>query len=183
MATAFVKHGRLSGQLLLRRIGWPMLVTVALIIVSAIVHAVLIPAARQRTAESRQAITQFRQNSAESKQGQLLNARNQQFRDRLGPVGERSESLKVLFAEAAAQGLTLSQADYHLLVDEDGGYQKLQITLPLKGAYPKVRSFVDAVLQKLPAASLDEMSFHRSSVKNPNVEARLKFTLYLKEGR
>lgn len=183
MAISLLKHRSLVWQLALRRIGWPRLAIGLLLVVCVVIHAGLLPSWRLRTAEIQRSQAQFGEHSVEGRQGQLLNERLQQFRQRLAGADERSASLKVLFTEAASQGLALNQADYQLLVDEEGGYQKLHISLPIKGSYPKVRGFVEAVLAKLPAASLDEMSFHRGSVKNPNIEARLKFTLFLREAK
>lgn len=105
------------------------------------------------------------------------------FRERLAESGDRSEWLKIVFSQAAATGIRLPQGDYSLIADTDGSYDKLQIVLPIKGTYQQTRSFASALLEKLPALALDEITFRRDNTKNPTVEALLRLTLYLKDAR
>lgn len=102
------------------------------------------------------------------------------FEDRLAERSERGELLKTVFAEAATAGLPLAQGDYSWVSEADGGYDKLQIVLPVKGTYQQVRAFAETLLAKLPSLALDEISFRRETVKSTGIEARLRLTLYLK---
>lgn len=102
------------------------------------------------------------------------------FRERLVDHAARGEVLKTFFTEAAAAEIPLQQGDYALIADTEGDFAKLQISLPAKGTYPQIRSYLQSLLANLPALSLDEVSFRRDSVKNQNVEARIRLTLYVK---
>lgn len=102
------------------------------------------------------------------------------FEDRLADRSKRGDLLEIVFGEAATAGLSLTQGDYSMVSEADGGYDKLQIVLPVKGSYQQVRTFAETLLAKLPALALDEISFQRETVKSTGIEARLQLTLYLK---
>lgn len=180
MASATMKHWRLNAQLLSRQVGWPVLLALALLSVGAVIDFFLLPTWQQRSADAKQVLAQSRHTTPQTENEHLLNERLQAFRARLVAPGDRAELLRPLFAVAERQGLVLSQADYHWQVDEDGDYQRLQVSLPVVGSYPAIRAFVDGVLVALPAASLNEVSFQRNSIKASAVDARLKFTIFLR---
>jgi hypothetical protein len=93
------------------------------------------------------------------------------------------ESLDKVYAAAAHQGVLLEQGEYRLINDRDGKFRHYQVTLPVKAAYPKVRSFVEEVLRELPSAALDQVSLKRESVAANVVEAQVKFTLFMRGGQ
>jgi len=53
------------------------------------------------------------------------------------------------------------------------------VTFPVRGTYAQVRGFVNAVLDAVPAAALDEITLKRQAIGDQNLEARVRFTLYL----
>ena len=56
---------------------------------------------------------------------------------------------------------------------------RYQVTLPVQGSYGEVRGFVDAVLDAVPAAALEELALKREEIGEPLVEARVRFVLFL----
>jgi hypothetical protein len=88
----------------------------------------------------------------------------------------------VLFDLAAKTGLALQQGEYKAAYDKASRVSTYQITLPVKGAYQPVWQFAMQGLRDMPFASLDEIGFRRDTIAEPAVEARLRFTLYLKDG-
>ena len=52
-------------------------------------------------------------------------------------------------------------------------------TVPLKGSYVQVRAFLDRVLNEVPVASIDQVSFHRAEPDSDRVEAQVTLTLFL----
>lgn len=181
MANRFLSSLGLTLQLFRLRMGWALIVVVALFACAAGIYWLALPDLLQRTEATRRARAGLQQGHLLSTENRQLHERYEAFRTRLGESAGRGELLKALFAEAARAGIALSQGDYQRLSDTDGGYQKQQLTLPVRGAYPQIRKFVDTVLEKLPAASLDEISFRRDNVRSPVIEARLKLTIYLKD--
>ncbi|KAF1016127.1 MAG: hypothetical protein GAK31_01611 [Stenotrophomonas maltophilia] len=94
-------------------------------------------------------------------------------REVLGP------SLETLFALADANGLQLQQADYQYSRDSASGIYQCQIPLPMKGDYASIWAFVVDVLQSLPFAALQDISFRRNSIADATPQAQLRMTLYM----
>ena len=170
-------------QLVMRRIEVLTLCALIVCLASASLQWLVLPRleARARSAQDSPIDEPARRSRLDDEGAQT--ARYGAFRDRLAESDDRSEWLKLIFSEAVAAGIPLSQGDCSLVADANGGYDKLQITLPVKGSYQQIRAFAKALLEKLPALSLDEMSLRRDSIKSPTVEARLRLTLYLKQVR
>ena len=90
-----------------------------------------------------------------------------------------TEWLNKLYAAAAAQNLALEQGAYRLTPDKTGKLLRYQITLPVKGSYLQIRQFVMQALLDVPVAALDDIDFKREAINASQLEARIKFTLFL----
>lgn len=85
-----------------------------------------------------------------------------------------------LYAAAERQNVVLEQGSYRLLQGgADARLARYEITLPVKGDYVALRTFIAQALADLPNLSLDAISLSRASADAPVVEAELRFTLYL----
>jgi hypothetical protein len=93
---------------------------------------------------------------------------------------EDPEPLAHMFAAARDSGLQLTRGEYVVVTDRQTGLVLYRITLPVRGAYAQVREFVAASLKAVPALALDELTFERRNVSETQVEARIRFTLYLR---
>jgi hypothetical protein len=87
----------------------------------------------------------------------------------------------MFFALADKAGLVLSKGEYREAFDSNARVYTYQLTLPVKGSYRAIRDFAMQSLRAIPFASLDEISFRRDAIGDANVEARLRFTLYLRD--
>ncbi len=87
--------------------------------------------------------------------------------------------LNKLYAAAEAQQLALEQGEYRLNPDKTGKLVRYQVTLPVKGSYLQIRRFVDQALIDVPVAALDDINFKREAIGATQLEARIKFTLYV----
>jgi hypothetical protein len=103
------------------------------------------------------------------------------FYDVLGEKRYAEQQVKVLFDLAAKSSLTLSQGEYKAVYDKASRVSTYQIILPVKGPYQSIWQFAMQGLRAMPYASLDEVGFRRDTIADPTVEARLRFTLYLKD--
>lgn len=101
------------------------------------------------------------------------------FYDTLGEKRYAEQQVRTLFGLAAKSGLTLSQGEYKAAYDQNGRFTTYQITLPVKGSYRAIWQFAMLSLRAIPFASLDDIGFRRDTIGDPNVEARLRITLYL----
>jgi hypothetical protein len=100
----------------------------------------------------------------------------------LGERRDAEQQLKTIFGIAAKSGVVLSSGQYRAAYDSNGRFHTYQLSLPVKGSYRAVWQFCLQTLAALPFAALDEISVRRESIGDANVTARVRFTLYLKEG-
>jgi Tfp pilus assembly protein PilO len=105
-----------------------------------------------------------------------------QFYATLGDKGEVEQQLKTIFGLASKSGLTLTAGQYHASHDQNGRFHTYQVSLPVKGNYHDVWQFSLQTLASVPFAALDEISIRRETIGEPVLEARVRFTLYLKDG-
>lgn len=91
---------------------------------------------------------------------------------------EVSEVLRRLGRIAQSKGLTLTETDFQATGEGLGGLRRLQLTLPLRAAYPQVRQFLEAVLLEFPGVSVDQMLLKRESVGQRQGEIRLRLSIW-----
>lgn len=103
------------------------------------------------------------------------------FYETLGEKRQAEQQVKQLFDIAAKTGLALEQGDYKFSVDKTSRVAAYQVTLPVKGAYQNIWQFSMQALAGIPFAALDDIAFRRETITEPVVEARMRFTLYLKD--
>jgi hypothetical protein len=90
--------------------------------------------------------------------------------------------LATIYQAAERRGLSLLHGEYRVKRERSGGLLHYQVTLPVQGSYTQVRDFLAEVLQQIPFAALDHVSFEREAIGQAQVEARIGLTLYLGEG-
>jgi hypothetical protein len=99
----------------------------------------------------------------------------------LGQRRDAEQQVKTLFALAASNGLSLSQGEYKSGYDRNAHVYTYQVNLPVKGSYAAIWQFALGALRAIPFASLDDIGFRRDDIKDAQVEARLRLTLYLSD--
>jgi hypothetical protein len=82
---------------------------------------------------------------------------------------------------AESQGLKLRSGDYRLHRDRDAGVSAYQMHYPVTGSYTALRRFINQALEEFPALALEEVLIRRNTIGADLVEAKLRFTLYLRE--
>lgn len=101
------------------------------------------------------------------------------FYSHLGKVQNIDQDLNTIFSLAVEHGVSLDHGDYHWSIDPASKTTRYQITFPVKTAYPQVRDFTEAVKRSIPYAALDAVDFKRASIADAQVEATIKWTLYM----
>ncbi|MCT7313298.1 hypothetical protein N5J06_20175 [Ralstonia sp. CHL-2022] len=96
----------------------------------------------------------------------------------LGRYPEIETPISTFFQIAGDTALALKQGDYQAVYERAGRYYAYRITLPVRGSYSNIRKFCDQALTAIPYAALDGLQFKRASISDPNIEAKLQFTLY-----
>lgn len=92
------------------------------------------------------------------------------------------QQLQRVFTLARRHQLELLQGAYRYNRVPGEKLARYEVTLPVKGTYAQIRRFLAATLNEIPVASLDRIAFERKRAADTQVEASLRFTLFLDEG-
>ena len=172
---------RLRAQLLLRRLGAPACLAVALFALGA---AAWVWAWQQRAVAAQLEARPLPQPAlavVTAVPPATASENLARFYAALGQQRHAEQQVKQLFDLAAKNGLLLAQGEYKSGYDKASGVATWQVTLPLKGSYAAVWQFALQALRAAPFASLDELSFRREQIADTQLEARLRLTFYLKD--
>jgi hypothetical protein len=82
---------------------------------------------------------------------------------------------------ARKNGIALNEGEYKVTRDNRVRLMRLQMVLPVKGEYQKIRRFLAALPTEIPVIALENVQFSRQNVGDPSVEALIKLTLYLEQ--
>ncbi|MGG7603060.1 hypothetical protein [Massilia sp. BKSP1R2A-1] len=160
----------------------PVLAAAVLLLLGCIVALSWLGAARMRVADEYAAARAAAARPAPPPPPPPAPGADQNLAHFHGALGQRrgvERQLKEVFALADRHGLALRQGEYRSSEDRAGGFTTYQINLPVKGRYDAIWAFAFDVLRALPHASLDDVNFRRDAIREENVEARLRLTLYL----
>lgn len=90
-----------------------------------------------------------------------------------------TELLQRMTALAAAQEISLPQGDYQQRIHPANGVLQLQVSQPVRTSYPRLRQYVESVLRTIPNVSLDQVTAHRESIGQNELEVRLRWSLWV----
>lgn len=86
---------------------------------------------------------------------------------------------KAIYSAAHDESIVLSQGEYKYSLGKAGRMGIYQVNLPVKGSYIQIRKFIVKVLNSVPSAALEEVSFRRETVSRGDLEAKIRFSIYL----
>ncbi|RPI45030.1 MAG: hypothetical protein EHM59_11280 [Betaproteobacteria bacterium] len=183
-----MKVSLLDLDLAVRRDSTPIWVACVLLAIAVALYLVSIRPLDARIAERALELTRVGQQAPSTRPAQaprtsLLEERLAAFESTLCESGQLGAYVGTVFEVAAKQGLALAQAEYKLDHDKAGGFSTYQMTLPVRGPYPRLRRFVDATLAEIACAALETVDFKREGIGATEAEARLRFVFFLKRAR
>jgi Tfp pilus assembly protein PilO len=164
------------------RLRWPGLLGVALLVCAAAVAVFSIQSTRHRLQElNREAAAMASRLGARGTQAAPATGRSQlsNFYAFFPLTANLPELLGRIHRSARQHGLVLEKGEYRLARELDFRLARYQVTLPVRGDYAEVRGFVDDVLEAVPASALDELTMKREGTEQPELEARVRLTLFL----
>lgn len=88
-----------------------------------------------------------------------------------------TKALQAAHLAAAETGVTLERGDYQLTATDGRQLGRYTLSIPVKGAYPAIQSFVGRMLE-IPTLALDQATLSRTNTGENLVEASLMFTLF-----
>lgn len=101
------------------------------------------------------------------------------LRERLPGQPQASELIDRLYSLARAERITLARGEYALGVDPKTQLARYQILLPVRGSYPQIRGFLQALLGQLPTLVIEDLELQRKRIGDDQLIGRLRMTLYL----
>jgi hypothetical protein len=103
------------------------------------------------------------------------------FHEFFPPRGQISVALDELNRLAAQRQLVLASGDYKFSEQKTLRLSRYELHLPVRGSYVQVYGLVAAALNAMPSLALDEIVIKRESRLAGEVEAQLRFSLYVKQ--
>jgi hypothetical protein len=85
--------------------------------------------------------------------------------------------------QASAAGIALERGTYDFTVTRSGRLVRARMTFPVHGRYPDIRRFVDGTLAAIPGAAIDGLRFERKDIGVAEIEADIRFAIYLRSGQ
>ncbi|MGH8263404.1 MAG: type 4a pilus biogenesis protein PilO [Steroidobacteraceae bacterium] len=85
-----------------------------------------------------------------------------------------------IIAQADSAGLALERGSYGVDVVQSGAIARARIVFPVHGSYPNIRSFVDGTLSAVPGAAVDGLRLERKEIGASEVDAEVRFAVYLR---
>jgi hypothetical protein len=80
---------------------------------------------------------------------------------------------------ARSTGLQLQRGDYRLEVPP-AGLVAYRVSLPARGEYRALRTFIGAVLKEMPVAAVERLRFERKKPGDAQLEAQIQLTLFFR---
>ena len=92
---------------------------------------------------------------------------------------DAGELVRTMVGLARTEQIQLAQSDYQRQFHGATQVSQVQVTQPVRATYPQLRRYIESVLRSVPNASLDQVTAKRDSVGQAQVEARLKWSLWI----
>jgi Tfp pilus assembly protein PilO len=117
--------------------------------------------------------------------GQLpaVTAHNAELDNFMAHLPLRSElpALTLLITtQATKAGVELERGTYDVVVTPSGRLARARLSFPVHGRYPDIRRFIDGTLAAIPGAAIDALRFERKNVGDAEIDADVRFALYLR---
>jgi len=103
------------------------------------------------------------------------------FLERLPARGQLPQMTETILAQASASGIALERGTYDFSVMPSRRVVRARMTFPVHGKYPDIRRFVDGTLAALPSAAVDGLRLERKDIGATEIDAQVRFAVYLRE--
>lgn len=182
---------RLVAEVWLWRQGWAWLLAASFGLVALVLHASTEWVGNVALLEATRAVDQAKSetttvtpshSSPSAPAGNVPDTeqhRLRQLQQLLGGSPQATELVRQILVLAHDENITVAQSEYQHQADAVTGTLQVQVTQPVRATYPQLRRYVEAVLLAIPNASLDQIAAKRESVDQTQVQARLKWSLWL----
>jgi Tfp pilus assembly protein PilO len=180
------RHLRWISRYWLRRMGWPGVLAIGVLVMCPTFYFSAIRPAQARLDSAQHRAAALREEfSLDSKSftGSKLSTEEQlaEFYRKFPAEWQSPQWLEKLVGLAQSSGLSLNDGEYKATQDKVGKLVRYQMALRVQGSYPQIRKFLTDLPGALPIVALENVQFERQKVGDTNVEAKLKLVLYLEQ--
>jgi hypothetical protein len=96
------------------------------------------------------------------------------------PARQQAPNLfQTIYGAARAESINLVLGEYKFVPGKSGRIGSYQVNLPVRGSYIQIKKFIVKVLNSIPSAALEEVSFRREAVSRGDLEAKIRFSIYM----
>lgn len=174
---------RLTAELCLHRQGlwWPLLLVAVLLLVALAAFA--IPGREAELAGKREILSELRARAAGQQEPAAApeatsEANHAAFRAALAAENEVLPGIEAILDAAESHHLMIARADYLRTRDALAQAASLQMTIPLRGRYTDVRSWIEEILAGNAYVAVNELGFKREDIGLDQIEARVRLTIW-----
>lgn len=168
------------------QLGWPGIAGLVLLVASLAGLFVVVPqreseaAAARKEADQRHAEYQSLLQGGVAPQGTAETLAR--FHGSLMPEREADAAMESLQQLAQKHGLATAGTEYKWQRQPGARLAEVRIALPVKAGYSAVHDFVRDALAEVPGLALDQFEVQREGIGTGSVDARLRFSLFLRVG-
>ncbi|OYY93768.1 MAG: hypothetical protein B7Y41_09870 [Hydrogenophilales bacterium 28-61-23] len=163
------------------RLGWPGTLGLALLVSAWLVHGLDVQPRIDAGIEMEQRAERLSKQARPVREAEAT--RSVALSETLPGAERIPEAVARLFAAATHAGLSLKQGVYRPAGEKSSGMMRYQISLPVTGNYPAIRAFVAEALERERSLALDGIRLARTRMDSDEIEAELRFTLFLGAAR
>ena len=102
------------------------------------------------------------------------------FTGRLPPRSELPRITEKIVASATAAGIVLDRGAYDFSITPSKRLVRARMTFPVHGKYRAIRRFVDSTLATIPDAAVDGLRLQRKDIGATDIDAEVRFAIYLR---
>jgi hypothetical protein len=114
----------------------------------------------------------------EPEAGESLNDR---FRTGLPPTAERMAAISLIESLVSQWSVNIERIEMAWNRDAAGGIHRLELTVPMFGAYPRVRALSGELLDSSPHIAMHGISFQRPRIGEARIEAQIRLVAYFRD--
>lgn len=184
--SSFLSKCLVQAQIFFWRQGWVVLILLCMIVCTAVLHYGWKPQQHAQLIAHKNSLT-----IAQNNYQKLVNAPATltqidpdldsltQLNNRVYAQKDVGNLLQLIAQIAKAKNIPLAQSEIQTIKEGHAGLQQLQVTLPVRTGYIEMRQFIQEVLRQLNGVSVDQISIKRENVALGQLEARIKFSIWV----
>lgn len=90
-----------------------------------------------------------------------------------------ADALGSVYKSAQHAGVSLDTGEYLLTAPPGNRLKQYRVTLPVKGELIQILAFISGVLKAVPNGALENVSFKRDKIDDPQIDAKLVFEFFV----